>query len=564
MVLAHLSKDIDKMATPTRPCPHCGAAVLATARHCTSCGKPATVAAPEPSPQKTIFGYQAPVSRPNSSSGGYQNPPAPAQPPAPAAQQPPPSHLQPPKPFGNQPPSPSYPPPGYGQSPPPGYGQSPPHGYGQAPPHGYGQAPPGYAQPPQPGYPQSPPPSGWGQPPQPGYAQQPPQPGYPQQPAQAGWGQHPPGYAPPAPGYQQGPAYGQPQQPIPTRPFVEGDPIGRFAASLPTSAPGTLFGLPLSLLRDAGFEKKMLYVCAIALGVATFLPLSFEPLLFGFSGAITFENLFLPLLVAACYFIPVAAPKELQQKIPPTVMRWLPFGAAVVYLGVAGGVSGNLALAAAGAMQFGYPLLVFGLLTRLTDPNDPYPRYIIAVGSGLCFIALLANIDAIKYFLSFGTVLGGIFGVLTFVVMLIAAASFVFVLPPERFPALRSVSAFVPLVTAILLAWPFFAPLYLMVTGLVQGAPLVVTILTGARGLAFILGTFGVLLVTSPRAYDEIKRFIGRDGSNFSGPGGWNDSRTNPEWQNDPPTDPQVHPGPAGWGHHHPGGGGSGWPPNRG
>lgn len=53
------------MATPTRPCPYCGAAVLMNASACGTCGRPmpplAASAPPAPlGPTKTMFGYAAP------------------------------------------------------------------------------------------------------------------------------------------------------------------------------------------------------------------------------------------------------------------------------------------------------------------------------------------------------------------------------------------------------------------------------------------------------------------------------------------------------------------------
>src|SRR5262249_9589975 len=53
------------MATPTRPCPYCGAAVLMNAPACGTCGRPMPPmqagAPPGGQPAKTMFGYAAPV-----------------------------------------------------------------------------------------------------------------------------------------------------------------------------------------------------------------------------------------------------------------------------------------------------------------------------------------------------------------------------------------------------------------------------------------------------------------------------------------------------------------------
>src|SRR5215207_6005117 len=107
------------MATPTRPCPYCGAAVLMNAPACGTCGRPMPPmqqGAPGNAPAKTMFGVAAPMV-----------PRAPGQPGAPGA----PGAMRPP-------------------------GQ--PGGFAPQQPQGFGQPQP--QQPPQPG--------GYGQPPQPG------------------------------------------------------------------------------------------------------------------------------------------------------------------------------------------------------------------------------------------------------------------------------------------------------------------------------------------------------------------------------------------------------------
>src|SRR5204863_7232236 len=67
------------MATPTRPCPYCGAAVLMNAPACGTCGRPMPpmqAGAPGGAPQqpaKTMFGYAAPqIPRPGVQPGPGQ------------------------------------------------------------------------------------------------------------------------------------------------------------------------------------------------------------------------------------------------------------------------------------------------------------------------------------------------------------------------------------------------------------------------------------------------------------------------------------------------------------
>jgi hypothetical protein len=51
------------------------------------------------------------------------------------------------------------------------------------------------------------------------------------------------------------------QQPMqPGAPPAQG---GGFASYAPKSKPGTLFGIPLSTLRDQSFERKALIICGL-------------------------------------------------------------------------------------------------------------------------------------------------------------------------------------------------------------------------------------------------------------------------------------------------------------
>src|SRR5262249_4960410 len=132
--------------------------------------------------------------------------------------------------------APPQPPPAYGApQPPPAYGAppQPPPAYGAQAPTQYAAAPP--APPPQQQYGA---PQPYGQP------QQPPQ------------------------------GYGQPQQPY-QQPQQQGMvPAAQAAlARIPTSAPGTLFGIPFSLMKDQAFLNKLLGLSAIALAGSRFIPL---------------------------------------------------------------------------------------------------------------------------------------------------------------------------------------------------------------------------------------------------------------------------------------------------
>src|SRR5205807_1645193 len=107
----------------------------------------------------------------------------------------------------------------------------------------------------QPGFPQAQPPQ---QQPQ-GYPSAPQQPGYPPAP------QQPAGYPPPG-----GNPFAAPQQDLP-------GPLDNMARHIPQSAPGTLFGLPLSKLREDAFQKKFLFLAGFALLASIFVPYHLSP-----------------------------------------------------------------------------------------------------------------------------------------------------------------------------------------------------------------------------------------------------------------------------------------------
>src|SRR4029079_6791967 len=124
------------MATPTRPCPYCGAAVLMNAPACGTCGRPMPpMQAGAPGggqPAKTMFGYAAPVVPGQQRPGGAapaqpQRPAQPQQPAQPAYSPPPQQGFEAPpqaNPYGQQPQQPANP---YGQQP----GMQQPNPYAQ-------------------------------------------------------------------------------------------------------------------------------------------------------------------------------------------------------------------------------------------------------------------------------------------------------------------------------------------------------------------------------------------------------------------------------------------------
>jgi hypothetical protein len=435
---------------------------------------------------------------------------------------------------------------GYGQ-PAGGYGSPPAQGGYGSPPSPVAPAQGGYpgapASPAQGGYPGAPQQGGYpGAAQQGGYPGAPPQGGYPgapQQgayghqpspgaPAQGGYGQPAGGYGQPAGGYgapqpggygapQQG-GYGAPQQggyghqPTPQAfsppPGNQPGPLDDFARRIPQSQPGTLFGVPLATLRDPQLQRKALFILGVALIVSIFVPVMFSPLTFAFKGNM-FRGLVWPALAGGAYLLVAAAPPDLRAKVPPVVLQWLPFG--VSYAGVV--LTGlGLTIPGVGAYTALYPIgmatLIFGLLARLQNPEDQIARFVIVAGAACLLVPF---IDSISPAFSFsGPALGIVHNLLFFVVMLIAVACALFVVPAHKLPpALRALDAFAPAITALLLAWLVVQPVLMALAFLLDGSMraaigVLPIILILARSLLTLLAYFGVLMLTAPAAYDAI------------------------------------------------------------
>ncbi|MGE0871903.1 MAG: hypothetical protein AB7P03_25320 [Kofleriaceae bacterium] len=573
-------------------------------------------------PAKTMFGYAAPVlpTRPSGAPapapGAPGLPGTPATPGAPGATPrpvPQPQGFPPPQPqgfappqqqgFGQPPPAgqpQGFPPPGQPAPGQPAYGQPPGQpAYGQPPGQpAYGQPPavqPGYGQPPaaQPGYGQPPGQPAYGVPPgQPAYGQPPAQPGYgqppgqpapygqpPGQPAPYGQPPQPQGYGqPPAPqaggfaqpsGYPQPPAGGYPPQYGSHQPDLPG-PLDDLARRMPVSAPGTVFGIPVARLRDPGLQKKIMLLAGIALVAYVVVPFMTKPAtIFSWDAGDTFRNVVWPIIAAAAYLFLTAAPPDMRQKMPPAVVHWLPFAIAmlgVLFMGSGGGALSLMSHGVGGQYWFGYVLLCFGLLARISQPQDQVARIIIAAGGVLMLISWINSFDFVfnfKYVGAFGIILH----LLWFVVMLVGVASIAFVAPPHKMPpALQAFDALAPLVTGVLFAW---LPIQVLLGWfqLIDAYGFVSGTLTMLHMLVVIVAFFGVLMMTSPAAYEEAKRLFAGGGGGNAGtpPGGYP-----PQGGGYPPQGGGYPPqgGPQGGGYPPQGGGyppqGGGYPPQGG
>jgi hypothetical protein len=316
----------------------------------------------------------------------------------------------------------------------------------------------------------------------------------------------------------------QPQYPVQGQQALQ--PYGHqamanLAGRLPSSSPGTLFGIPLSTLRDQKLEQKALLIAGIALLASIFIPVVLDPkATFVWSSPNKFRDLVWPILAGAAYLLVAIAPSDLRRNIPPVVMKWLPFGvafASIVILNrffggpMGGGDSTSLWFA-----NVGYPLLVFALLATMANPQDQIARILIAVAAGMVLVAWVGFFFDHSLSFEHKKAFGIIHDLLQGLVFLVGAACVAFVIKPDTMPALRGVDAFKPLVTAILLAWLPLKAVLLLLAMLIHWKAGASAITITLHYLIGIFAYFGIIMLTAPEAYDELKRMLAGGG----GPGG--------------------------------------------
>jgi hypothetical protein len=324
------------------------------------------------------------------------------------------------------------------------------------------------------------------------------------------------------------------------------------ARRLPQSAPGTVFGIPISTLRDPNLQRKALFLLGVALLASIVVPLTLSPkLTFVWSFPDKFKPMIYPIIAGGAYLLVAAAPPDIRARVPPVVLQWLPFG--ISFLGIQlTGIGGIAAMGGPGVggayylYTIGMATLIFGLLARLGNPNDQTAR-IITVAGAACLV--LPFIDSLSPAFSFNggilMILHNLLGMLVLAVGVLCAAFF---FPPQKLPpALQAIDAMAPLFVAVLVLW---LPVQTILLSLsfrelfgMTGA-----ILWMARALLWLAAYFGVLMLTAPAAYDAIMQMVNK------GPGG--------------PPGGGGYPPPGGGGYPPPGGGyppaGGGYPPQGG
>jgi hypothetical protein len=289
------------------------------------------------------------------------------------------------------------------------------------------------------------------------------------------------------------------------------DPLARLAAKLPGSAPGTLFGIPLSTLRDQQLERQVLKLAGIALIASVFFPVMLRPLGFAWDMHANFRMVLWPLVAGAAYLIVGLSPAQVQHNVPPVVWRWTPFAVAFLSVGIVGagvGLDASSVVGSARTFSWGYALLVFGLLSAMNNPQDRWARYVIGGGAAVVTVIGLSMLDGLFAF-SHRPVLHVVLNLLTLLVWLVAVACLAFAVPPSKVPQLRSVDALLPVATAVLLGW-------LAVRAVLFGLVMAVHVSAGMlplaiHGLVPVFAYFGVLMLTAPKAYDELRRQFGAD-----------------------------------------------------
>ena len=494
----------------SKTCPFCATQLAEEATNCPACGQAVPVVAhggqPAAAPQKTMFGMPAPKLPGKSPAAA---PPAGQQPGAGEAKTV--FGMAAPKVPGRPgglpapAPGPATRPPGVPSSSPTpqsGYAQQQP---GQPSPHA---APPLQAPPLQQ--------QGYGQPP-----------GPPQQPPQQGYGQPPgPPQQPPPPGPAQGPG-GHPYQP-PAHVSAAPPHQGQFG-SVDERGMKYLFGIPFSTLRDQDFELKAMKFCGIAMLASIFFPYLTEPkTIWAWSdGMSILSTLIWPIVAGGVYAFLGFSPRGFIDKVPPIVRHWAPFAVSVLSIGLIGFSQFHLVKIRKGVnlewyqhfYLWGYPVLVFGLMSMLMNPRDMGARLLVVIGAGLClFYGFDFLIHGAFRFHGAG-IFGIIHNILQTLVVVLACASVLFVIKPEHVPALKIFDEFAPFITALFLAWLPLEVLLITLEHLVKikGGALG-DLLMGTHMLIVVSASFGILMLTAPEAYDAVKaKLEGGQQANFPG-----------------------------------------------
>ncbi len=286
---------------------------------------------------------------------------------------------------------------------------------------------------------------------------------------------------------------------------------------LPASAPGTIFGIPVARMHEPALQRKALLFLGIALVASIVVPVSLSPFRFQFQdGGSFFHGLLWPAIAGAAYLLVAAAPPDIRKQVPPIVLQWLPFGVSFASIGlISSAMGGGGGMGAVGFNIFywlGYATLLFGLLSRIQDPNDQIARIIIAVGSGQLVFSWLNMLDWVGHFSPF-FILHLVLH-LTFLVTLLGIACALFIVPANKLPpALQALDNFAPMLAALFLVWIPGQFLLIWIAMVIHGQSggIVNSILELLHILLPIAAYFGVLLMTAPAAFKAVMDIIKKE-----------------------------------------------------
>jgi len=293
-------------------------------------------------------------------------------------------------------------------------------------------------------------------------------------------------------------------------------PAGHFG-SIDERGMKSLFGIPFSTLRDQEFERKALKVCGVAMVAGILFPYTTTPkTMFSWDMPSTWAAMIWPLIAGLVYAGIGFSPKQMIDKVPPIVLKWAPFLVSVLSIGFIGFSIFHMFKLIGGSLPWkatlylwGYPVLVFGLMSMLMNPRDMAARLLIVVGAALCFFfGLDFLIDSAFRFKGSG-IFGIVHNVLWTVIVVLSVASVLFVIKPEQVPALKAFDEFAPFITALFLLWLPLEVVLLTMEALVKvkGGALG-DLLMGAHMLVVVTASFGILMLTAPEAYDTAKAAI--------------------------------------------------------
>src|SRR6185436_12465761 len=129
------------------------------------------------------------------------------------------------------------------------------------------------------------------------------------------------------------------------------------------------------------------------------VPIATSPVLvFPFSSGIPkWDGLIWPIIAGGAYLLVAAAPPDLRQKVPPVVLQWIPFAVSFAGIFMMGGAGAGAGMGGDTLHVLGYATLVFGLLARISQPQDQVARIIIAVGAGMMVPGWIHMFDMLRF-----------------------------------------------------------------------------------------------------------------------------------------------------------------------